>query len=177
MGKSSIPGRRAELFSFQVFRRRNAAALARDDRAGGLVVDHEYRFERGASLSVMELDERVDIAEPDVVGAGGDAIDRSKRTVSGIDRHVEFFCGEITPVYRDQKGRGWSFEFPIKCELDGSLGASRTFYKCCREQPEDHAPAATPENMDNAHVSNLLSLRSCKQIKSLHPIWVMIYSV
>jgi hypothetical protein len=66
--KSGIPGRSAELFSFQVFRHRDAAALARDDRAGGLVVNHKHRFERGASLLVTELDECVDIAEADVVG-------------------------------------------------------------------------------------------------------------
>ena len=101
MGKSGIPGRRAELFSFQVFRHRYAAALARDDRAGGLIVNHKYRFERGASLLVTELDECVDIAEAHVIGAGRDAIDRLQRTVSRLDRHFEVFRGEITPVYRD----------------------------------------------------------------------------
>jgi hypothetical protein len=34
------------------------------------------------------------------------------------------------------------------------LRAGRTFHQCCREQPEDDAPVATAENMDNAHVSN-----------------------
>ena len=151
----NIPGRRAELLSFQVFRRRDAAALARDDRAGWLVVDHEYGFERGVWLSVTKLDERVDIAEADIIGAGGDAIDWLKRTVSRLNRHLEFFRGEIAPVYRDQKGRGRPFELPIKCELDGGLRASRACHQCCREQPEGHAPSARPENTDNAHARSV----------------------
>src|SRR5262245_7537076 len=101
LGKSGIPGRRTDLFSFQVFRHRYAAALACDDGAGGLVVDHEYRFERGTSISVTELDKRVDIAEAYVEGARGDAIDRFKRTVSRLDRDFEFFRDEIASVYRD----------------------------------------------------------------------------
>src|SRR5262249_16852279 len=154
LGKSGIPGRRTELFSFQVFRHRYAAALARDDGAGGLAVDHEYRFERDTSIPVTELDKRVDIAEAYVVGARGDAIDRFKRTVSRLDRHVESFRSEIATVYRNQKGCGRSFELPIKCEFDRGLPAGRTFHQCCREQPEDDAPVATAENMDNAHVCN-----------------------
>src|SRR4030095_1919886 len=83
LGKSGIPGRRAELFSFQIFRRRDATALARDDRAGGLVVNHKDRFERGASLLVAELDECVDIAEAHVIGAGRNATDRSSEPFPG----------------------------------------------------------------------------------------------
>src|SRR5262249_4516780 len=154
LGKSGIPSRRTELFSFQVFRHRYAATLARDDGAGGFAVDHEYRFERGTSISVTELDKRVDIAEAYVVGARGDAINRFNRTVSRLDRHVESFRSEISTVYRNQKGCGRSFELPIKCEFNRGLRAGRTFHQCCREQPEDDAPVATAENMDNAHVSN-----------------------
>src|SRR5262249_61469165 len=81
-GESGSSGQRADLLSFQVLRSRNASAFAGDDRAGWLVVDHECRFERGTFVSVTELNERIDIAEADVVGAGGDAIDRFERTVS-----------------------------------------------------------------------------------------------
>src|SRR5262249_54724202 len=125
LGKSGISGRRTELFSFQVFRHRYAAALACDDGAWGLVLDHKYRFERGTSISVTELDKRVDIAEANVVGARGDAIDRFKRTVPRLDRHVESFSSKIATVYRNQKGCGRSFELPIKFEFDGGLRAGR----------------------------------------------------
>jgi len=50
---------------------------------------------------VTELDQRVDIAEADVIGAGRNAIDWFKRTVSRLDRHFEFFRNEIAPIYRD----------------------------------------------------------------------------
>jgi hypothetical protein len=73
-------------------------AFARDYRTRWLVVDHKYRFERGASLLVTELDECVDIAEAHVIGARRDAIDRFEGTVSRLDRHFEFFRGEIAPV-------------------------------------------------------------------------------
>src|SRR5262249_29721868 len=96
--ESGISGRRAELLSFQVLRCRNASALAGDDRAGWLVVDHEYRFERGTFVSVTEIDEPIDITEADAVVARGYAIDRFERTVSRLDHHVELFCGEIALV-------------------------------------------------------------------------------
>src|SRR4029450_5347764 len=83
-----------------------------------------------------------------------DAIGRFQRTVPRLDHHFEIFRGEIATVYRDQKGRGRSFELPIKCELNGGLRAGRTYHQSCHKQPENKAPVATAENMDNAH-SNL----------------------
>src|SRR5262249_220306 len=97
-GEGATSGGPARLLSFQALGRRTPPPFRGADPRGWVVVDHEYRLEGGTFVSVMELDERIDIAEADVVGAGGDAIDRFERTVSRLDHHVELFRCEIAPV-------------------------------------------------------------------------------
>src|SRR4029077_421716 len=117
----AVRRRRAELFAFEIFRRSDAAALAPDDRERRLVVDHEYGLDRRARVGVAELDQRIDVAEAHVVGAGGDAIDRLKRAGRGIDRDVEAFGLEVALVDRDHERGSRALELEVERELDGGL--------------------------------------------------------
>jgi hypothetical protein len=55
---------------------------------------------------VEELDDRVDVAEAHLVGAGGDARDRFHRTVAGVDGDVQALLGEITAILGQQEAGG-----------------------------------------------------------------------
>jgi predicted RNA polymerase sigma factor len=73
-----------EFLAFQLLGLRDAAAPARYDREGRLVVDHENRSHRRRRMLIAILDEGVDIGEAHLVGAGrnaGDRLERGRRLV------------------------------------------------------------------------------------------------
>ena len=117
----AVGGGRAELLAFEVLRLGHAAALAADDREGRLVVDHEHRLDRRARIGVAELDQRVDVAEAHVVGAGRDAVDRLERARRGVDGDVEAFGLEVALVDGDHERRGRALELEVERELDLGL--------------------------------------------------------
>src|SRR5262249_10205189 len=114
----SIGRWRAERLSFQVFRHNDAAALSADHRKWWPVVHHEHGFHRRAWLSIAVSDQRVDIAEPNVVFARRHTFDRFNRVGGGTYRDVEALRPVITLVERVHEERGRSFEAVVEGEFD-----------------------------------------------------------
>ena len=114
----AVRRRGAELLAFEILRRRHTAALAADNRERRLVVDHEHRLDRRARIGVAELDQRVDVAEAHVVGAGGHALDRLERAARAVDGDVEALGLEVALVDRDHERRGRAFELEVEREFD-----------------------------------------------------------
>src|SRR5262249_28006441 len=86
------------------------------------VVDHEYRLDRHAGVLVTKLDERIDIAEAHVVGAGGNTRNRLEGTGRAVDGDVEPLRLVVALVDPDQKWRRRTLELEIEAELDRRLG-------------------------------------------------------
>ena len=117
----AVRGRRAELLAFEILRIHGTAALAADNRKRRLVVDHEDGLDRHVRIGVAELDQRIDVAEADVVGAGRDAVQRLERAAGGVDRDVETFGLVIALVGGDQERRRRALEFPVEREFHRRL--------------------------------------------------------
>ena len=76
-------------------------------------------------IRVAELDQRVDVAEAHLVGAGGDAVDRLERARRGVDGDVEPFGLEVALVDRDQERRRRAFELAVEREFDRRSGRTQ----------------------------------------------------
>ncbi len=60
--------------------------FAPDDREGRLVIDHHHRLEIDGRVFDRGSDERVHIAETDIISAGRDARDRFARAIARVQR-------------------------------------------------------------------------------------------
>ena len=103
-------------------------------------------------IGVAELDQRIDVAEAHLVGAGGDAVDRLERARRRVDGDVEPFGLEVALVDRDQERRRRAFELEVEREFDRGLGA--------RGGPPSSTAAARmspawsePEALEHVHVA------------------------
>jgi hypothetical protein len=104
----------------------HAAALARDDRERRAVVDHEHRLDRRGRVLVAELDQRIDVAEAHVVGAGGNTGDRLQRAGRGIDGDVESLSLVVALVEPDQERCRRALELEVEAEFDRCLRRGRS---------------------------------------------------
>ena len=156
----AVRRRGAELLAFKVLRRDDATALAPHDRERRLVVDHEHRLDRRAWIGVAELDQRIDVAEAHVVGAGRDAIDRLERTARGVDGDVEPLGLEVALVDRDHERRGGALELEVEREFDGRLrgGGVKRKRRCGGENKSD---PAEPDDILGSHPCSFLL--ECRQ--------------
>src|SRR5690606_28128898 len=107
--------RRTELLALQRLRVfRNAERTTTDDREGRDIVDHHDRTNVLRGVLIEKLDQRVDIAEAHLVGAGGNPRDRLDRSCTGVDGHVESFGSKVPIVLSKKETRCWPLETPVE---------------------------------------------------------------
>ena len=87
----AVIGGAAERLAFEVLRRLDRAVGLHRHRERRLVEHHVDRDRRVLGLFRRKLDQRVDVAEADVIGAVGDQRDRGARAVALVERDFEAF--------------------------------------------------------------------------------------
>ena len=124
-GLAGVEHRRGQSLALEVGGRGDARGFQGEHCGRGVVVDHVHGLDRRLRVVRAVLDQRVEVGEADVVGAGGDAGDRAGRAVAGVDGDVQAFFGEVALLRGEQEGRGRAFEAPVEGELQrrGGLGA------------------------------------------------------
>ena len=65
-----------------------------------------------------EVDERVDVAKANIVGAAGHLRDRRGRAVALIDFKIDALGLEVALVLRDEEKSLWSLVFPVEDHLE-----------------------------------------------------------
>ena len=120
-----VRGRRGKLLPFQILRRGDAAAFARDDGRGGLVKDDEYGLDRRVGIGIAELDQAVDVGDAHVVAAGREPVHGFQRAVGSVDGHVEAFGLKVALLDGKEEWRRRPVDFAVEREADRGLGVGR----------------------------------------------------
>ncbi len=112
---------RAELLALEILRPLDAALLQGIDAERREIVGHEDAQDFLARILGVVLDGRVHVGEADLIGAGGDPLDRTGRALAGIHRDVEAFGLVVALIKRHQERRGRTLEYPVEGEFDRCL--------------------------------------------------------
>ena len=116
-----VEHRGAQLLALEVLRPLDAALLQGVDAERREIVGHEDAEDFLARILGVVLDRRVHVGEADLVGAGGDPLDRAGRALAGIHRDVEAFGLVVALLQRHQEWRGRTLEHPVEGEFDRCL--------------------------------------------------------
>jgi hypothetical protein len=99
----AVVGGAAEGLALEILRRLDRAVRLHRHGEGRLVEHHIDRDRRVVRLLGRQLDQRVDIAEPDIVGAVGDQGNGGARTVALIERDLEPLGFEVAAVVSQEE--------------------------------------------------------------------------
>ena len=117
-----VEHRRAELLAGEVGRLGDPALLQRMHAEGREIIDHEDAEDFLAGILDVVLDQRVQVGEADVVGAGRDALHGAGRALAGVHRHVQPLGLVVALLEGDEEGRGRPLEHPVEREFERRLG-------------------------------------------------------
>ncbi len=121
----AVSGSAAERLAFQILRRLDRAVGAHGDGERRLVIHDIDRDRRLLRLGGGKLDQCVDVAEADVIGAARHQRDRRTGPVALVHRHVEAGLFEIAAVLGEEKPALWALVFPVQNHLELGFGGSR----------------------------------------------------
>src|SRR5262249_56262588 len=110
---------------------------------------------RRGGMRVAILDERIDIGEPHLVGAGRDASDRLERARRLVDRDLEPFPPKISPVLGEKKCRSQSLEAPIERKFDRGLCRGPPRRDACKRRPDETGAPIYARAVEEAHCRRL----------------------
>ncbi len=117
----AVIGRTADILALEVLRLLDRSVRLHRDGEGRAVehhVDADGRRRIGARLAAGERDQRVDVAEAHVIGAGAHRADRRARAIALVD--VEFDAGlpEIAVVLREEEPALRPLVAPVQHHLE-----------------------------------------------------------
>ena len=115
--EGTVRRRRAERLAFERLRIGGDPLVGTaDDGESRLFVNDLNGFDRLVRVRVEEFDQRVDVAEAHLVGAGGAPRDCFERTVARVDRNLDASLLEVAALLRQQEAGCRPFELPIERE-------------------------------------------------------------
>ena len=108
-----------ERFAFDVGERVDASALAGNDGIGRFVEQHEHRLDRGRTRFVAKADQRVDVGQREIAGAGADARNRVLGSAGNVGRDRETLgAKQAAGRGHHERSRG-GIDRTIEGKLDG----------------------------------------------------------
>ena len=117
----AVIGGAAERLALEILRRLDRAVRLHRHGEGRLVEHHIDRDRRVLGLLGRELDQRVDVAEADVVGAVRDQRYRCARAVALVERDLEPLGFEVAAVLRQEEHPLRALVFPVQHQLELGL--------------------------------------------------------